>query len=283
MANAPSISEVTQRSPAVLEKLPPFPAIAMKVMRLLRSDEVRLKELSDLIRTDPSLSARVLRMANSPLMGFCTEIKGILQAAVLLGAERIKALAFAAGMQSYLERPLQIPSLRNCWRHSLASAVIAERLGHVSLVEEDFAYTAGLLHDVGRLALMAAQPFRYATLVEAASEESIDVLAKESEWFGIDHCEAGRWLLENWKLPQVFAVVAALHHTPPKDDKFDIVALVRASCRMADAVGFAAVRSPAPMSVDEVLASLPEREGKRFQPYLDRIIVDLPVKISSLE
>jgi len=252
-------------------------------MRLLRSDEVRLKELSDLIRTDPSLSARVLRMANSPLMGFCTEIKGILQAAVLLGAERIKALAFAAGMQSYLERPLQIPSLRNCWRHSLASAVIAERLGHVSLVEEDFASTAGLLHDVGRLALMAAQPFRYATLVEAASEESIDVLAKESEWFGIDHCEAGRWLLENWKLPQVFAVVAALHHTPPKDDKFDIVALVRASCRMADAVGFAAVRSPAPMTVDEVLASLPEQEGKRFQPYLDRIIVDMPVKISSLE
>ncbi|MGO9273179.1 MAG: HDOD domain-containing protein [Terriglobia bacterium] len=283
MTKAPLASDVTRRSPAALEKLPPFPAIAMKVMQLLRSDEVRLKDLSDLIRADPSLSARVLRLANSPLFGFNAEIKGILQAAALLGAQRIKALAFAAGMQTYLERPLKISSLRDCWRHSLASAVIAERLGHVSLVEEGFAYTAGLLHDLGRLALMAAQPFRYATLVEAAREAPIDVLAKEREWFGIDHCEAGRWLLENWKLPHVFAVVAALHHAPPKDDKFDIVALVRASCRMADAVGFAAVAPPAPVSVDEVLGSLPEREGKRFPPYLDRIIVDLPVTISSLE
>jgi HD-like signal output (HDOD) protein len=283
MTEIPLISDVTRRSPPVLEKLPPFPAVAMRVMRLLRNDEVRLKELTDLIRTDPSLSARVLRLANSPLFGFCTEIKGILQAAVLLGAERIKALVFAAGMQAYLERPLKIPSLRDCWRHSLASAVIAERLGHVSLVEEDFAYTAGLLHDVGRLALMAAQPFRYATLVEAACEEPIDVLAKESEWFGIDHCEAGGWLLENWKLPQVFGVVAMLHHSPLKDDKFDIVALVRAACRMADALGFAAVRPATALSVDEVLTTLPERERKRFQPYLERIMVDLPVKIGSLE
>jgi len=272
-----------QPSPAVLEKLPPFPAIALKVMRLLRSDEVRLKELSDLIRADPSFSAHVLRMANSPLFGFCTEIKGILQAAVLLGAERIKALAFAAGMQTYLARPLKIPSLRDCWRHSLATAVIAERMGHVSLIEEDFAYTAGLLHDVGRLALMAAQPFRYATLVEAAAEEPIDVLAKEREWFGIDHCEAGRWMLEDWKLPRVFGVVAALHHAPLKDNKFEIVALVRASCRMADAVGFAAVQPAASPSVDEVLGTLPEREATRFQPYLERITVDLPLKISSLE
>lgn len=252
-------------------------------MQLLRNDEVRLKDLSDLIRADPSISARVLRMANSPLFGFGNEIKGILQGAVLLGAERIKALAFAAGMQSYLERPLRIPALRDCWRHSLATAVIAERLAHVSLEEEDFAYTAGLLHDTGRLALMAAQPLRYATLVQAAREQPMDVPTRERQWFGADHCEAGRWLLESWKLPPVFGRVALLHHSLPKDDKFGIVALVRASCRLADAIGFVGVRPLETVRVDEVLAGIPENERERFRPHLDRIIIDLPVKISSLE
>lgn len=252
-------------------------------MQLLRNTEVRLKELSDLISTDQSFSAQVLRLANSPLFGFRTEIKGILQATALLGTERMKALAFTAGLQTYLERPLKIELLRKCWTHNLACAFVAEKLGHVSLIEEDFAYTAGLLHDLGRLALMVAQPVRYARLVAEAEEAPFDVLAREREWFDTDHCEAGRWLVENWKLPQVFAAVAALHHTAPPDDKLDIVTIVRYSCRLADAIGYLAIRPIAKPSVDGVLGGLPERERSLFLPHLQRLPIDIDLKIKSIE
>jgi HD-like signal output (HDOD) protein len=252
-------------------------------MQLLRSEETRLKELSDLICTDQSFSAEVLRLANSPLFGFRTEIKGILQAIALLGAERIKAVAFTVGMQTYLEEPLKIPVLRNCWRHNLACAIIAEKLGHVSLMEEDFAYTAGLLHDIGRLALMVAEPVRYARLVIEAEESPFNILEREREWFDIDHCEAGRWLVENWKLPPVFGMVAAHHHLEFRQRSFDIIALVHASCRLSDAIGYLAVKPLTVPGIDQVLAGLPERERALFHPHLDRLTVDIDLKIKSLE
>jgi HD-like signal output (HDOD) protein len=252
-------------------------------MQLLRSDETRLKELSDLICTDQSFSAEVLRLANSPLFGFRTEIKGILQAIALLGAERIKAVAFTVGMRAYLAEPLKIPVLHNCWRHNLACAIVAEKLGHVSLMEEDFAYTAGLLHDIGRLALMVAQPLRYARLVTEAEEGPFNILEREREWFDIDHCEAGQWLVESWKLPRVFGMVAAHHHMESRRKTFDIIALVHASCRLSDAFGYLAIRPLATPTVDQVLTGLPEREQTLFRPHLERLIVDIDLKIKSLE
>ncbi len=269
--------------PSVLENLPPFPSVAMRVIQLLRNNDVRLKELSDLISTDQSFSAQVLRLANSPLFGCRTEIRGVLQATALLGTERMKALAFTAGLQTYLEQPLRLPVLRGCWRHNLACAFVAEKLGRVSLVEEDFAYTAGLLHDIGRLVLMVVQPVRYARFVTEVEQSPGNILEREREWFETDHCEAGRWLVEDWKLPQVFAAVADLHHSEARDDKLDIIAIVRASCRLADAIGYAAVRPAAVFSVEDIAGSLPERERALFLPHLQRLTIDIDLKIKSLE
>ncbi len=271
------------RQPVALANLPPFPSVAMRVMQLLRNNDVRLKELSDLISADQSFSAEVLRLANSPLFAFRTEIRGILQATALLGTERMKALAFTAGLQTYLEEPLKIPLLRNCWKHNLACAFVAEKVGHVSLIEEDFAYTAGLLHDIGRLALMVVQPFRYARFAAEADESPFNVLEREQEWFDTDHCEAGRWLIENWRLPRVFAAVAALHHSRPRDDKFDIISMVRVSCRLADAIGYTALKPASAPTVDEVLGELPKRESALFLPHLQRLTIDIDLKIKSLE
>jgi HD-like signal output (HDOD) protein len=271
------------QEPGVLADLPPFPAIAIRVMQLLSDDDVRLKELSELIRVDQVFSGQIMRLANSPLFGFRVEIKSILQATALLGVDRIKAVVLTAGMRSYLRQPLRVPALRQCWRHSLASAIVSERLGQASLVEAGFAYTAGLLHDVGRLALMTAQPLRYAKLIADAEEGAFDVLDREREWFGIDHCEAGQWLLENWKLPQAFGVVAALHHSFPQDDTFDIIALVRAACLFANALGFAALKPVFAPVVEDIMLGLPDRERGRFSAYADTLPVDVAKKISSLD
>jgi HD-like signal output (HDOD) protein len=269
--------------PWALIDLPPFPAVAMRVLKLLAREDVGMKELTREIQADLSLSAEVLTLANSVLFGFRSEIKNILQATALLGAERVKAIALTIAMKTYLTKSFQIPALLACWRHSLACALIAEELAKVSLVEKGLAYTMGLLHDVGRLALGMIKPVEYANLLASSEETRFDALERERELFGMDHCQAGRWLTQAWKLPKVFAEVTAHHHNTPPAGKFDMVALIHCSCQMADTLGFEAVRPLHPLSFQEILQSLPARERGRFKPDSEELRMNVAIKITAME
>lgn len=268
--------------PWALINLPPFPAVAMRVLQLLSREDLGLKELTQQIQADPVLSSEILVMANSVLFGFRTEIRSILQATTLLGAQRVKGIALTIAMKTYLTESFQIPALLACWRHNLATALVAEELARISLIEKDFAYLAGLLHDVGRLALGMIKPLEYANLLTADSKAVVNILKAERELFDMDHCEAGRWLTESWKLPKVFIDVASQHHAP-KASTFDVVALVNRSCLMADALGFSAVENTPVKRFEDIRLSLPERERRRFDPDPKQFAMNLAIKIHSLE
>jgi len=278
----PCISSQHADKPWALINLPPFPAVAMRILQLLAREDVGMKELSTQIQADPALSSELLKLANSPLFGFRSEVRTVLQATALLGAQRVKALALTIGMRVYLTESFQIPALLASWRHSLATALLGEELARVSLMEKDFAYLAGLLHDIGRLALGMIKPVEYASLLASADKGLAEVLQSERALFGMDHCQAGRWLAESWKLPGEFGEVAARHHAPA-NEKFGIVTLVHHACRMADALGFEAVGSPAPLTFAEVLRLLPERERSRFNPDPKNLSTNIAIKIQSLE
>jgi putative nucleotidyltransferase with HDIG domain len=269
--------------PWALINLPPFPAVAMRVLQLIDKDDVGIQKLTDLIRADLALSTEILTLANSALYAFRTEIKSILQAAVLLGLQRVKALAITVGMRVYLTDSMKIPALLACWRHSLASALLAEDLAIGNFVDKDSAYTAALLHDIGRLALAVIQPAKYADFLKSTEDEPCDVLERERELFEIDHCQAGRWLVEAWKLPRTFADVTAHHHTQPNNRIPEIVALVRHSCLLADALGFAAVRSLAAPSYQDILEELSVRERRRFPQDPEELSIKIATKINSME
>ncbi len=271
-----------REKPWALIDLPPFPAVAMRVLSLVSREDVGMKELTREIQSDPALALQILTIANSVLFGFRTEIKNILQATALLGAERVKAIALTIAMRTYLMESFQIPALLACWRHSLACALVAEDLAMASLIEKDAAYVAGLLHDVGRLALGMIKPVEYANLLASSEGKPVDVLEKEKEMFGMNHCEAGRWLTDAWKLPKIFGQVAALHHHPP-GAKFDLVRVVGTACLLADALGFEAVRPHRPRVFKEILQSLPPREQARFHPDPEQLALTVAMKINSLE
>ncbi|MGH9344541.1 MAG: HDOD domain-containing protein [Terriglobia bacterium] len=270
------------KRPWALINLPPFPAIAMRVLELLAKEDLGLKELTHQIQSDPVLSSEILTMANSVLFGFRTEIRSILQATTLLGAQRVKGIALTIAMKTYLTDSLQIPALLASWRHNLACALVAEEIARVSLIEKDFAYLAGLLHDIGRLALGMMKPMEYGNLLSSEDVNPISILDREREMFGVDHCEAGRKIMESWKLPKSFMEVTSQHHSP-KGSQFDIVALVNRSCLIADAIGFGAVYSAKPRRFKDIVASFPERERKRFNPDPEQFAMNIAVKIHSLE
>jgi HD-like signal output (HDOD) protein len=280
---APAPRSANSEKPWALINLPPFPAVALKLLRLIDEDEVGIQKLTNLIRADVALSTEILTIANSALFAFRTEITSVLQAAVLLGLQRVKALAVTVGMRVYLTDSMKIPALLACWRHSLACALLAEELAIGNLMDKDSLYTAGLIHDIGRLALAVIQPAGYAHFLTNTEAYPCDVLKEERQLFGIDHCEAGRWLVEAWKLPRSFADVTAHHHAEPKNGEAEVVGLVRHACRLADTLGFAAARSLDTRTYQELLERLSPRERKQLPVDQDALALKIATKINAME
>src|SRR5262249_40209510 len=148
------------------------------------------------------------------------------QASMLLGFRRLRQVVITVGLRSYVHDTFA-PAQRACWRHSVACAMVAERVARWNSIDRDFAYTAGILHDIGRVALATASPDLYADLMESAAERPRDVLEAERELFGLDHCSVGRLLVAAWKLPDVFAEIVATHHQPftHQEDPREVVRL----------------------------------------------------------
>jgi putative nucleotidyltransferase with HDIG domain len=273
----------TAEMPLALVDVPPFPAVALRALQLVSKEEGRLRDLNDLISSDQAIAAQLLRLTNSPLYGIRVEITSTLQATMLLGFERVKGLLLTIGIKSYLRDTLQLPALAACWRHSLACALVTEELAKLSLADKEVAYTAGLVHDLGRLALAIVHCNSYGEFVKSSEGSPCDVLVRERELFGIDHCEAGRALMTSWNLPQELIAVAAHHHGPRNGSKFDTLAAVRFSCMMSDTLGFHVARSIHTRTYQELLEELPAAERKQFPAEAEELASRIAGKIKSIE
>ena len=271
----------TTERPWALINLPPFPGVALRVLQLMSNDDVGFRELTALISSDMALSSEILRLANSALFCFRSEIRGILQAAVLLGLQRVKALALTVSMRVYLTDVLAIPALRACWRHSLATAFIAEEVAGISHMEKDAAYTAGLLHDIGRLALAVIRPVQYASFLSSGPKTDAEILGGERRLFEVDHCQAGRWLVEAWKLPKDFVDITSRHHLEI-NGKFDLFAVVSFSCALANTLGFSVIPPLDFPNFQALLLKLPDRERKCFGSDPNELALRIATKINSV-
>jgi len=269
--------------PTQLTDVPAFPVVAIKTLQAISREREALTELSNLISTDAAISAGILRMANSALFNIRFEISGILQAIHMLGLERVKGVVVTVAMKSYLGESIEVPVLRACWRHSLACAVVAQEFAKASLMEADTVYTAGLMHDVGRLGLIAAYPKEYADFLLKADDHPCDALAREREEFGVDHCQAGQLLVTRWNLPKIFSEVTLRHHDDPVLGESSILSVVRRSCRMADTLGFGVVQPLHPLSYEDILENFPERERKQFPKDSSEMTQHIASRINSIE
>src|SRR5580704_12439154 len=120
------------QAPWALRLLPPFPAVAQRVLALVSNENVQVQELGDLVKMDPSFSAELLRFANSALFGTRREIKSTSQAIVMLGLDRVKTMATLVAVNRMVRSSLRMEALRKIWIHSLVTALIAEEAARVS-------------------------------------------------------------------------------------------------------------------------------------------------------
>ena len=243
--------------PLALVEVPPLPAVAIRALQMASSEFGQMRELSDLVSADPGFCAQILRIANSPLWGINYEVKSVLQALLLLGLERTKGVILTIGIRSYLADAIHIPAFLACWRHSIACALVAEELARVSRAQPDIAYTAGLIHDIGRLALAVIHREAYADFLKNPQSQPGEILARESELFAIDHCEAGGTLAERWNLPRSLAEIISKHHHPPQENRLGLLDVIHFACRIADSLGFEAAHTADTPDYVELIAAIP--------------------------
>jgi putative nucleotidyltransferase with HDIG domain len=193
-------------------------------------------------------------------------------------------MCVTVGVRAYLGKAMSFPSMRKLWRHNLACAIIAQRMAAGGFIDQDMAYTCGILHDVGRMALAVIQPNKYAALLDTHRGAALSILEPERELFGWDHCETGRKLVSNWKLPDNFEAVVAEHHTARRaDSEWDVTELVKVSCAMTDAVGFAAFPGCATSPYPDLLEELPARERRLFQADAETMAREVAESIYAIE
>jgi putative nucleotidyltransferase with HDIG domain len=198
----------------LVARLPSPPQTLIRLMSLCQSDDVGMAELSDLIASDPGLAAKVLSVAHSAAYHRANaQTLTLLQATSTLGMALIKVLAISESVFQTFNAFRQTGGvdLRFFWNHSLKVAVLARALAaQQDGANSEEAYLAGLLHDVGRLALLAAIPERYTELF--AQPDNPALCNQEQRVIGMSHAQAGAWLLEHWHLNKAMVDAVLSHH-----------------------------------------------------------------------
>jgi putative nucleotidyltransferase with HDIG domain len=274
---------VQVQAPWALKDLPAYRPVARKLMRLTARQDVQLEQIQQVLRMDAAFTADVLRLANSPLIGMRGEIKSVMQAVMMLGLERIKSLAATLSLRAFLTAAVPRGALLASWRHNLATALLSERLARILVIDNDTCYTAGLVHDIGRLALLSAFPEKYERILSVQPSDDFDLLQCEKSIFDIDHCQAGKWILEQWDFPEELREVAFLHHQKPQPDTSVLLRIVHVGWQMADLLGFSVLSQPVAGQIDEIVSVLPAKAQQQVLAEFDRLAEDVAFKINAID
>ena len=270
--------------PWALKNLPPFRPVAVKLMRLTSQDDIPIAKVQQVLRTDVAFSAEVLRLANSALIGSRTEVLSVSHAVAMLGLERLKALSMTIAMRDFSSSSSKDDgAMRLCWRYNLATAIICEWLARFLPLDPEACYTAGLVHDIGRLAILRAFPEEYMRMLSVIADYGFDLLQCEKDLFDIDHCQAGAWLLDRWEFPAALRDVAAFHHQEPTEATPPVIKVVYIAWQIADMLGFSPLGTRSAATIEEITATLPETSRQGIFSKLDEVTELVSQKLTACE
>ncbi len=203
---------------AKMGEFPSLPPIYLKVVNALNSRHADTETISQAIAGDLAISAKVLQTVNSSFYGFDEKIANIADAINILGTECVKNLVLAIQVFNNIGRSADQKAITDeLWHHSMSVAVAARRIMSYESKDEkaaEEAYTAGLMHDIGKLILLNAEPEQYAEARALANEKSIPQTDAENQIIGCNHAETGAYVLARWGMPANLTEAVALHHDP---------------------------------------------------------------------
>ncbi len=222
-----------------LQDLPSLPHVVLKVYQLADDPQTNAAQLSLIIGKDHGFAARLLRMANSPYYGMSRRIGSIDQAVMVLGCRTVKSLSLLAGTFPFLSKTLPGYTVEPSalWRHSLATAIIAQGLCSKVGANPDETFAAALLHDMGKLVIAAYAPKAGEEACKKAIKEGVSFHQAEKTLWGFTHAELGEAVCKMWALPDTIQDAVGMHHEPSAPPS-PIVAIVHVSDWLATKCGF---------------------------------------------
>lgn len=197
--------------------LPSLGSIENALKELLQADQRYTSQIAEIIRRDPSLTSRLLRLVNSVYYGISRPIKNIEEAVFYLGVRQIRQLAMVTPIIEDFQKLANPRSFawREFWRHCIGTALMTrEVLDLVHSQKGEIDYVAGLIHDVGKIAMASAFPDHFAEIYHRRDTTCVDLLQVEREVLGIDHAALGAMYLKKQTLPDVFIEIVQFHHQP---------------------------------------------------------------------
>lgn len=227
--------------------LPPLAPAAGQLLSLLGRDTVDIVELERTICHEPTLAGRVLRLANSPFFGFSGRVGSLREACLLLGARTLTQMAMAAAVMQQMPVDDTLLEAKALWRHALVTGAIAKLLAGETGGDEEQAFAAGLMHDLGKLALASYFPAEYRQVLQ--HREVAGGLLQEAEQavLGFDHAAVGERLARKWHFPEALVLAVGYHHSPGGDWLSDVIHL---SDVLAHALGDGATVKVPPLRSD---------------------------------
>lgn len=198
-----------------IQQLPSLSVIVMEVLSLIEKGDVNLPVLMKKIAQDQALAARVLKVANSPFYGFSRNIASLKDAGIMLGIHTVQHIVTAAGIIGHFSaEENQCFDRAAFWQHSIGTGICAKMLANHCSLDQETAFTAGLLHDIGKLVMAVHFSDDFQEILGYRNEH--DCLLKDAEKavLDFDHSVVGAKITEHWKLPPLIVSAIKFHHRP---------------------------------------------------------------------
>lgn len=245
--DAPMNEEVKKRYQKIIQDLgqiPTMPTIAGKVMQIVNDPKSNAEDVARFISRDVALTSKVLRLANSAFYGIPRTISSVNSAIVILGFNTIRSLVLSASVVKIFPAKPGVVSFdrKAFWKHSfivgIASRMLAAHLRRRKLVDLEIAFSAGLLHDVGKLILEQFASQEYQTVLKLSTDKKLPLFVVEKTVLGLNHADVSGMLVDKWQMPNELKIPIVGHHNPLEEREMpELTALVHVANHLTHVLG----------------------------------------------
>lgn len=277
-----------------IDDLPTIPVVAIQVLKLLDQPDVSIEEVADLMLSDQVMTARVMKLINSPVYKSGNEITSLKRALVYLGLRHIREVALATSFINAFDSDSGAFDISTFWEHSfgvgMVSKVIAGKIGYHDLEK---AYIAGIIHDLGEVFLSHYMRDDFQKVLDNIKDKPIKLIDAEVEQLGTSHCEIGLCMARKWNFPEAYCEVIAYHHKP-SEASIDpvlcaIVNLADLFCSVRELnyggrewISFNLFEEKAWQILKDQFPNLAKMDVERFCYELDDAVPDVKALVSSI-
>lgn len=225
----------------IANHIPPFPKVAMQVMQMLEDPKVQPKDLAEVIQYDSAITANLLKACNAAYFGLSRKVSSLDEALVLLGQDALKDILIASSSARFYKGKVgdgyQLEQ-GDLWRHSVATAIMARSIApHFQGVNAGAAFTAGLLHDIGKRFLSSFVASDFKRIMDRTYVDGLSFMEAEREILGMDHAELGGLILRKWNFAEDMIQAVRAHHDPQALSQEPLTALIAMANTLIISIG----------------------------------------------